>query len=104
MFGKQATVLYGVMFTGTGIASVFTITLIFSPIGDYYQVMFYIFGTLSILALVILIFLFEQKRFEPDWATVLVEDPESPTGRFEDKPSPDDQKNLKSVLDDRLTY
>ena len=87
VFGKQATVLYGVMSTGTGIASVFIIGLIFSPVGDSYQIMFYIFGTQSIFALIILILLYEQKRFEPEWATVFLEDPESTIGNPEGKTS-----------------
>ena len=62
------------MFTGTGIGSLFIVGLIFSPIGKSYHILFYIFGTLSVLSLVILTFFFKQKRFEPDWPTILLDD------------------------------
>jgi hypothetical protein len=59
------------MFSGTGLASVFIVGLILSPIGKSFDVLFYIFGTLSVLSLVILTFFFKQKRFEPDWPSIL---------------------------------
>jgi fucose permease len=71
VFGKQATGLYGVMFTGTGLGSLFIVGLIFSPIGKSYHILFYIFGTLSVISLVILTFFFKQRRFEPDWPSIL---------------------------------
>ena len=74
VYGKQATGLYGVMFSGTGLASVFIVGLILSPIGKNFNILFYIFGTLSVLSLVILIFFYKQKRFEPDWPSILLDD------------------------------
>ncbi len=63
MYGRQATVLYGVLFTGTGLASLFIVTLVLSPLGQAYYVHFYIFGLLSAIALSINIFFFKQSRF-----------------------------------------
>ena len=71
IFGKQATFLYGVMFTGTGVANLTIVGLVFSPLGSLYQVMFYIFGCFSMLSMGILVFLFDQKRYEPEWPSIL---------------------------------
>ena len=71
IFGKQATFLYGIMFTGTGLASLTIVGLVFSPLGSLYQVMFYIFGCFSLLSMGILVFFFEQNRYEPDWPSIL---------------------------------
>ena len=59
IYGKQATVLYGVLFTGTGIASLMIIGLVLSPIGSDYIALFYLFGAFSLLAFAILLLLFE---------------------------------------------
>lgn len=67
MYGKQATVLYGVLFTGSGLASLLIVALVLSPIGQAYYVHFYIFGAFSACSLFILLFSFEQVRFQPDW-------------------------------------
>ena len=80
VFGKQATVLYGFLFTGTGISSVFIVGLILTPVGKQYQIMFYIFGMFSVLSLVILIFFYKQIRFEPDWSAIFIPDIKSDTG------------------------
>lgn len=67
IYGKQATALYGFLFTGTGLASLIIVGLVVSPFGHSYTVLFYLFGLLSFFALVILVFLFKQQRYEPDW-------------------------------------
>ena len=72
VFGKQATFLYGICFTGTGIASLLIIMLVLSPVGQSYYVLFYIFGTLSLVSLLILTFSFKMTRFEPDWPSIFV--------------------------------
>mmetsp|Transcript_28008 Transcript_28008/g.37392 ORF Transcript_28008/g.37392 Transcript_28008/m.37392 type:complete len:189 (-) Transcript_28008:287-853(-) len=74
IFGKQATVLYGVLFTGTGLASLAIVGLIFSPLGDHYYSLFYLFGIVCSFALGILIFCFKQTRFEPDWPSIFIND------------------------------
>ena len=70
IFGKQSTALYGVLFTANGMASLAIISLIFSPIGDKYFILFYIFGVVCFIAVCITLFCFKQYRFEPDWAEV----------------------------------
>ena len=70
IYGKQGTVLYGVLFTGTGLASLMIVGLLFSPIGDMYTVLFYFFGVLQVVALLILIFFYKEGRFEPDWSDI----------------------------------
>lgn len=77
VFGKQATFLYGIMFTGTGLASLTIVGLVFSPLGGLYHVMFYIFGLFSIFSMCILVFAFEQKRYEPDWPSILAAETET---------------------------
>ena len=72
VFGKQATVLYGFLFTGTGLSSLVIVSLILTPIGKHYHIMFYIFGMFSIISLVILIFFYKTTRFEPDWSAIFV--------------------------------
>ena len=72
VFGKQATVLYGFLFTGTGLSSIFIVGLILTPVGKEYTVMFYIFGMFSVLSLIILIFFYKQTRFEPDWSAIFI--------------------------------
>ena len=72
VFGKQATVLYGLLFTGTGLSSVFIVGLILTPVGKHYIVMFYIFGLFSVLSLIILIFFYRSTRFEPDWSAIFI--------------------------------
>ena len=74
VFGKQATVLYGLLFTGTGLSSVFIVGLILTPVGKHYIVMFYIFGLFSVLSLIILIFFYRSTRFEPDWSAIFIPD------------------------------
>ena len=76
IYGKQATVLYGVLFTGTGLASLFIVGLVLSPYGQSYYLLFYLFGTLSLCSLGILTFLFKQSRFEPDWQAIFLSDAE----------------------------
>jgi len=65
-----------VLFTGTGIASLAIVGLIFSPVGSSYFLLFYIFGTVCMVALAILLFCFKQFRFEPDWPDIFIEDVE----------------------------
>ena len=72
VFGKQATVLYGFLFTGTGLSSIFIVGLILTPVGKHYTVMFYIFGLFSVFSLIILIFFYKQTRFEPDWSAIFI--------------------------------
>ena len=62
---------YGILFTGTGIASLLMIGLVLSPLGDNYIMLFFFFSLCSVAALLILVFMFEQKRFEPDWSLIL---------------------------------
>lgn len=76
IYGKQATVLYGVLFTGTGLASLFIVGLVLSPYGQSYYLLFYLFGALSLCSLVILTFFFKQARFEPDWQAIFLSDAE----------------------------
>ena len=51
------------MFTGTGLASVAIVGLILSPVGNSYVISYYLFGLLSIVAMLILVFFFKQERF-----------------------------------------
>ena len=70
IFGKQATFLYGWCFTGTGIASMMIEALILSKFGKNYIIMFCITGSGSLISLALLLLMFEQKRFEPDWTKI----------------------------------
>ena len=70
IFGKNATSLYGVMMTGTGLSSVMIVGLVLSPVGTHYYTMFYISGFLSALSMVCLLVLFKQTRFKPDWELI----------------------------------
>ena len=72
IFGKQATFLYGWCFTGTGIASLMIEALILSKFGSDYIAMFLITGSGSLVAFVILLLMFDQKRFEPDWSGIFL--------------------------------
>ena len=72
IFGKQATFLYGWCFTGTGIASMMIEALILSKFGNDYITMFCITGSGSLLSLALLLLMFEQKRFEPDWSKIFL--------------------------------
>ena len=74
VFGKQATQLYGVAFTGTGLASLFIVGLVESPVGTQYYVLFYIFGALALCAGLVLVFFFKQVRFQPNWTLIFVND------------------------------
>ena len=67
IFGKQATFLYGWCFTGTGLASLIIEVLTLSSIGDEFQVMFLVTGFGSLISLTLLLTLFDQRRFEPNW-------------------------------------
>ena len=75
MYGKQATVLYGLCFTGTGLASILIVGLVLSPVGQHYYELFYLFAFLSACSLAMLLFVFKQTRFEPDWVKILVANP-----------------------------
>ena len=85
-------------------ASLCIVGLVFSPVGNLYDVMFYIFGCFSILSLVILVFFFKQTRYEPDWPAILMAD-ENEGALFTDNGSVkavDPQgKILSSVLQNR---
>ena len=72
IFGKQATFLYGWCFTGTGIASLMIEALILSKFGSDYIAMFLITGSGSLVAFVILLLMFDQRRFEPDWSGIFL--------------------------------
>lgn len=76
IYGKQATPLYGIMMTGTGVASTVIVGLILSPVGLKFFLMFYISGALSIVALIILVTVFKQKRYEPDWSLIMIDEQE----------------------------
>ena len=78
IYGKQATVLYGVLFTGTGLASLTIVGLLFTPISDQYDILYYFFGCLQFVALLILLFCYKESRFEPDWVDILGEDQMQP--------------------------
>lgn len=92
IFGKQSTALYGVLFTANGMASLAIISLIFSPIGDSYFILFYIFGVVCFIAVCILLFCFKQYRFEPDWAEVFKGDT-----RFQEDLVRDSQKSAHKI-------
>ena len=96
MFGKQATLLYGVLFTGTGLASLLIIGLVLSPIGQNYIALFYLFGAFSVLALVILCFIYEQRRFEPDWPLIFADS----IGESQSKESLESPVKLKVITGD----
>lgn len=70
IYGKQATFLFGILFTATGFGNLLIVGLVLSPAGDKYFVLYYLFGLLSIVALLILIFSFKQERFQADWPAV----------------------------------
>ena len=50
IYGRQATQLYGINFTGTGLASLLIIGLVESSIGRDYYKLFYLFGTLAFIS------------------------------------------------------
>ena len=83
IFGKQATFLYGVMFTGTGLASLIIVGLLFTPLGDKYIILYYCFGILQIFAMFMNLFVFKQIKFEPDWNAIF-EDKEADLGSEKD--------------------
>ena len=85
MYGKQATVLYGVLFTGTGMASLVIVGLVLSPFGESYYLLFYLFGALSLISLIILVFFFKQSRYVPDWEAILLVDDESEDSDLSDQ-------------------
>ena len=70
IYGKQATQLYGWCFTATGIASILIEILIVSSIGSNYMLMFALMGSGSVVAFLLLIFVFDQKRFQPNWVLI----------------------------------
>ena len=51
-------------------ASLLIELLILSPVGDEFLMMFYITGGCSCISLILLIFIFNAKRFEPNWELV----------------------------------
>ena len=72
IFGKQATFLYGWCFTVTGIASLMIEVLTLSSIGDEFHVMFLVTGFGSLLSLTLLLLMFDQNRFEPNWSKIFI--------------------------------
>jgi len=72
IYGNQATSLYGLVFTGTGIASLIMEGFVLSPLGADYIVMFTLTGSGSVVAILILIFMFDDSRFKPDWKAIFV--------------------------------
>ena len=74
IYGKQATFLYGWCMTGTGIASLLIEVLTLSSFGEEYLIMFFIMGSGSLVSMILLLFCFEQKRFEPDWSRIFEEE------------------------------
>ena len=86
--------MYGVLFTGTGLASLLTVGLVLSPIGDSYIILFYLFGLLSVVALLILVFLFRQERFEPDWQAVFQKENDTMAAGLRDSGTDFDIKNV----------
>ena len=74
IFGKQAGPIYGILYTGIGLTSLAIVGLIFSPIGHHYYTLFYLFGTICLIDLVILYCFFQQTRFEPDWEGIFMGD------------------------------
>ena len=59
------------MFTGTGLASLIIVGLLFTPLGDKYVILYYCFGVLQFFALFMCLFVFKQIKFEPDWNAIL---------------------------------
>lgn len=56
--------------TGTGVASLIIEVLVLSRLGSHYIWMFSITGFGSITSLMLLIFAFDDKRFEPNWVLI----------------------------------
>lgn len=72
IYGKQATKLYGLCFTGTGVASLVMEGFVLSSLGSQYILMFCITGVGSVIAAILLIFAFDGERFKPDWKKIFV--------------------------------
>ena len=70
IYGKHATALYGWCFTSTGMASMLIEALILSPAGNRFILMFYITGGFTVISFIMLIFVFDSKRFVPDWVKI----------------------------------
>lgn len=66
IYGEKATQLYGILFSYTGLCSVGLIILQDEFLGKdatTYDIFFYINGGMSVMALLILVFLFSEKQF-----------------------------------------
>ena len=56
--------------TGTALSNFLNIVLTMTPIGQDYLMMFALLGALSVPSGLLLIFVFDGKRFEPDWVAI----------------------------------
>jgi len=67
IFGDQATSLYGIAFSYTGLNSLLMVGLLLTSLGTDYIWFFGITGILSFVALMLLIFVFSEEKFKPDF-------------------------------------
>ena len=63
IFGeKSASIIYGVVFSFTGVAQVIIISVVLSQFGKNYIQVYHLMGALSIVSLVLLHAFFKEKR------------------------------------------
>lgn len=64
IYGKQATQLYGLLFSYLGVCSIVMLLLLKSPLDEMYIWFWFLGGCMSIVALLILVTVFKQDKFE----------------------------------------
>jgi hypothetical protein len=65
IYGKHATVVYGVLFTYTGFSSTVVLILLRTSLATEYLYLWGSTGMLSCISLVMLFTIFDQKKFPP---------------------------------------
>jgi hypothetical protein len=63
IYGDQATSLYGIMFTYTGVCGLLMLGLLSSRLGQEYIIFWILTSVLSGISLLLLLLVFNQKRF-----------------------------------------
>ena len=63
IFGeKSASILYGVVFSFTGVSQVMIICIVLSQFGKNYLHVYYLMGGMSVISLLLLLLFFKEKR------------------------------------------
>ena len=62
LFGETATQIYALIFTFTGLSALFMIGIVRSDFGHNYEQVFKLSSMMSIIALVLLVVVFDEKR------------------------------------------